>query len=59
MFNEQRLYDIEGEIFKQIQGIKKEREQETKAFIDGMVKGSDLMFKAIREELKRSDENDK
>ena len=58
MINEQRLYDIEGEIFKKIQGIKKEREQETKAFIDGMEKGADLMFNAIREGLKRSDNND-
>lgn len=59
MFDEQRLYDIESEVFNRIQGIKKEREQEIKAFIDGMEKGSDLMFKAIRKELKRSDENDK
>lgn len=58
MFDEQRLYDIESEVFNRIQGIKKEREQETKAFIDGMEKGSDLMFKAIREELKRSDNNE-
>lgn len=57
MFNLQKLYELDSEVYKQIQGIKNDREKETKAFIEGMEKGADLLCKAIREELKRSDNN--
>lgn len=47
MFDKQRLYEIENEVDKQIQNIKEARELETKAFVDGMKKGAELMFKAV------------
>ena len=53
MFNNQRLREIDAEVFHQIQDIEKKRELENKAFIEGMKKGAELMVKAIREELKK------
>ena len=58
MFDNQRLYEIENEVDKQIQDIKKDKELETKAFIDGMEKGAELMFKAVREELRKEREQE-
>lgn len=58
MLDNQRLYEIESEVDKQIQDIKKARELETKAFVDGMKKGAELMFKAVREELKKEREQE-
>ena len=57
MFDVQRLYELDNEVYKHIQRIKNDREKETKAFIEGMEKGADLMMKAVREELRRSDNN--
>jgi hypothetical protein len=59
MFDIQRLIELDVEVYKQIQGIKEKREKETKTFIEGMEKGAELLFKAIREELRRSDNNAK
>lgn len=56
MFNNQRLYEIDTEVYKQIQDIKKKRELENKAFIEGMEQGAELMVKAIREELRSEQE---
>lgn len=53
MFDTNRLYELENEVFTRIQSIKKEREQETKSFISGMEQGAEIMFKVIREELKK------
>lgn len=53
MFNNQRLYEIDTEVYQQIQSIEKERELENKAFIEGMKQGAELMVKVIREELKK------
>lgn len=58
MLDNQRLYEIENEVDKQIQDIKKARELETEAFVDGMKKGAELMFKAVREELKKEREQE-
>lgn len=58
MLDNQKLYEIESEVDKQIQDIKKARELETKAFVDGMKKGAELMFKAVREELKKEREQE-
>ena len=57
MLDIQRLYELDQEVYKRIQDIKKDREQATKFFIEGMEKGADLMMKAVREELRRSDNN--
>lgn len=53
MFNNQRLREIDAEVFHQIQDIEKKRELENKAFIKGMQQGAEMMVKAIREELKK------
>jgi hypothetical protein len=42
------LYDLETKAWEEIQEIKRVRELETKAFIDGMEKGADLMMKKVK-----------
>ncbi len=58
MLDNQRLSEIDGEVYQKIQKIKKDRELETKAFIEGMEKGAYLMFKAVREELRKENEQE-
>lgn len=52
----QDLYDIEGVVWSEIQAIREKRELETKSFIDGMLKGSDLMLKSVRHFLQKEEE---
>lgn len=58
MLDNQRLYEMESEVYQQIQKIKEKRELEINAFIDGMEKGAELMFKAVREELRKEREQE-
>ena len=51
------LYEIDKNVYHEIQDIKRERELETNAFIEGMEKGADLMLKRVKEFLKKEDEN--
>lgn len=47
--DKQDLYSLDEVVYKQIQQIKRDRENETKAYIDGMEKGADMMMKAVRD----------
>ena len=58
MLDNQRLSEIDGEVYQKIQDIRKNREQEIRAFIDGMEKGAFLMYKAVKEELKKEREQE-
>ena len=50
------LYELDKNVFEEIQEIKKQRELETKAFIDGMEKGADLMLKKVKKFLKNEEQ---
>lgn len=51
----QDLYALDETVYKQIQEIKRNRELETKAYIEGMEKGADMMMKAVRDFLNKED----
>lgn len=40
-------------IYKQIQVERRNKEAENKAYFDGMEKGAEMMFKAVKEHLKK------
>ena len=40
-------------IYKQIQVERRNKEAENKAYFDGMEKGAEMMFRAVREHLKK------
>ena len=50
-----QLYEVDKNVWHEIQEIKRKREEETKAFIDGMEKGADLMLKRVKEYLKKDE----
>lgn len=58
MFDKQRLYEIENEVDKQIREIKIDLDKSTDSFVEGMRRGADLMFKAVREELRTEGEQE-
>ena len=47
------LYDLEVEAYKKVEKIKRERQVANEAFSEGIEKGFDVMFQAIREALKK------
>jgi len=47
------LYELDKCIWEEIQEIKRRREDETKAFIEGMEKGAELMLKKVKGFLNR------
>ena len=49
--DKQDLYDLDDEIYKQIQIDRKKKEIENKAYFDGMEKGAEMMMKAVRDYL--------
>lgn len=53
MLDQKKLDELDMIISKEISDIQRFREAETKAFIEGMQKGADLMYKNIRAELKK------
>ena len=44
---------IDEVIYKQIQVERRNKEAENKAYFDGMEKGAEMMFRAVREHLKK------
>ena len=44
---------IDEAIYKQIQVERRNKEAENKAYFDGMEKGAEMMFRAVREHLKK------
>ena len=44
---------IDEGIYKQIQVERRNKEAENKAYFDGMEKGAEMMFRAVREHLKQ------
>ena len=44
---------IDEVIYKQIQVERRNKEAENKAYFDVMVKGAEMMFRAVREHLKK------
>lgn len=49
--NLNELYEIERTVSHEMQTLKEKKEAETRAFIEGVDKGIDLMFSAVREAL--------
>lgn len=49
--NKQDLYKLDDIIYQQIQAQKKQKENENKAYFEGMEKGADLMMKKVRDFL--------
>ena len=47
------LYDLEMEAHKKLDAINKERQVANIAFSEGLEKGFDIMFQAVREALKK------
>lgn len=52
----QDLYDIEGIVWSEIQAIREKRELETKSFVEGMLKGSDLLLKSVKHFMQKEEE---
>lgn len=50
------LYELEKEAHKKLDKINKERQIANDAFSEGMEKGFDIMFQAVREALKKGAE---
>ena len=50
--DKQALYSLDSEVYKQIQILRKRKEEENKAYFDGMEQGVDMMVKAIKEYIK-------
>ena len=47
--DKQALYSLDSEVYKQIQILRKQKEEENKAYFDGMEQGADMMVKVIKE----------
>lgn len=43
-------------VYKQIQEDRRKKEAENKAYFDGMEKGAEMMFKAVKEHLKKEEQ---
>ena len=54
--NLNELYEIERTVSHKMQVLKEKKEAETKAFIEGVDRGIDLMYSAIREALMKEAE---
>lgn len=50
--DKQALYSLDSEVYKQIQILRKQKEEENKAYFDGMEQGADMMVKVIKEYIK-------
>ncbi len=56
--NTNKLYELEIEAHQKLDRINKERQIANDAFSEGMEKGFDIMFQAMREALKNEDADD-
>ena len=45
------LYWLDEVVYKQIQADRRKKEEENKAYFDGMEKGAEMMMKAVRDFL--------
>ena len=55
--DKQDLYSLDEALFRQIQGERKKKEAENKAYFDGMEKGAEMMLKAVRDYLTNEQQN--
>lgn len=53
MFDRNKLDELDMIVCKEITNIQRMREIETKAYIEGMQKGAELMYKNVRAELQK------
>ena len=56
--NKQDLYWIDEVVYKQIQADRRKKEDENKAYFDGMEKGAEMMMKAVKEHLKEEEQKE-
>lgn len=50
------LYDLERRAYKEVEALKKETHVKTEAYCEGLEKGWDMMFKAVRGALAKEEE---
>lgn len=50
------LYDLEKQAYKELVALKKETHIKTEAYCEGLEKGWDMMFKAVRNALAKEEE---
>lgn len=55
--NKQDIYSLDEIVYKKIQENKEKKEEENKAYFDGMEKGAELFMKTVRDYLSKESES--